>query len=96
MEERQKVEVAFDPLDMNNYRVDKLPKMKKSAFETWMQRLGGPLAIIAFVLIYWFGNIGFIDNLDTAALATKAQKRLDVIGLEAFLKANYAMLAIFV
>ena len=96
MEERQKVEATFDPLDMNNYRVDKLPKMKKSAFETWMQRLGGPLAIIAFVLIYWFGNIGFIDNLDTAALATKAQKRLDVIGLEAFLKANYAMLAIFV
>ena len=42
---------AFDPLDMNNYRAEKLPKMQKSAFEKWLARLGGPLAILAFVLI---------------------------------------------
>lgn len=87
---------AFDPLDMNNYRVEKLPKMQKSGFEKWMARLGGPLALIAFVLIYWFSSIGFIDGLDPASLASKAQKRLDVIGLEDFLRSNYAMLAIFV
>lgn len=87
---------AFDPLDMNNYRIEKLPKMQKSSFETWMARLGGPLALIAFVIIYWFCNIGFIDNLDTTTLAVKAQKRLEVLGLDAFLRANYAMLAIFV
>ena len=34
-----------DPLDMNNYRLEKLPKMQKSGFEIWMARLGGPLAI---------------------------------------------------
>ena len=39
--------MAFDPLDMNNYKVEKLPKMQKSNFEIWMARLGGPLAIIA-------------------------------------------------
>ena len=44
---------TFDPLDMNNYKVEKLPKMQKSNFEKWMARLGGPLAIIAFVVIYW-------------------------------------------
>lgn len=87
---------AFDPLDMNNYRVEKLPKMEKSGFEKWMARLGGPIALIAFVLIYWFCSIGFIDNLDISTLASKAQKRLDVIGLEDFLRSNYAMLAIFV
>ena len=27
---------AFDPLDMNNYKAEKLPKMQKSKFETWM------------------------------------------------------------
>ena len=44
---------TFDPLDMNNYRIEKLPKMQKSSFEIWMARLGGPLAIIAFIVIYW-------------------------------------------
>lgn len=48
---------------MNNYRLEKLPKMQKSGFEIWMARLGGPLAILAFVLIYWSGHFGFIDSL---------------------------------
>ena len=42
---------VFDPLDMNNYKVEKLPKMEKSGFEKWMARIGGPLAILAFVLV---------------------------------------------
>ena len=53
----------FDPLDMNNYKIEKLPKMEKSAFEKWMARWGGPLAILAFILIYWVVDIPFIDNL---------------------------------
>ena len=87
---------AFDPLDMGNYKVEKLPKMQKSKFEVWMARLGGPLAIAAFVWICWFCHIGFIDNLDTSLLASTAQKRLDALGLAGFIRANYAMLAIFV
>ena len=87
---------AFDPLDMGNYKVEKLPKMQKSKFEIWMARLGGPLAIVAFVWICWFCHIGFIDNLDTGLLASTAQKRLDALGLDGFIRANYAMLAIFV
>ena len=85
----------FDPLDMNNYKIEKLPKMQKSKFEVWMARLGGPLALIAFVWICWFCHIGFIDNLDTGNLAATAQKRLGVLGPEGFIRANYAMLAIF-
>ena len=85
----------FDPLDMNNYKIEKLPKMQKSKFETWLSRLGGPLAIIVFVWICFFCHIGFIDNLDTSRLAATAQKRLDVLGVDGFLRANYAMLAIF-
>ena len=54
---------AFDPLDMNNYKIEKLPKMQKSTFEKWMARWGGPLAILAFVLVYWVVDIPFIDNL---------------------------------
>ena len=87
---------TFDPLDMNNYKIEKLPQMRKSKFEIWMARLGGPLAIVAFVWICWFCHIGFIDNLDSSGLAATAQKRLAAIGLDGFIRANYAMLAIFV
>ena len=85
----------FDPLDMNNYKVEKLPKMEKSGFEKWMARLGGPLAVLIFVLIYWVIDIPLFDNLDFSALSDKAQKRLAVIGEPAFIRACYAMLAIF-
>ena len=88
--------MAFDPLDMNNYKVEKLPKMQKSSFEKWMARLGGPLAIIAFVLIYWFSHIGFIDNLNPEMLTAKALKRCNEIGMDAFIRSNYAMFAIFI
>jgi len=77
----------FDPLDMNNYKVEKLPKMQKSGFEKWMARLGLPLSIIAFVLFMCFLKIPFIDNLEkvdlragkdsTLVLSEKGQKGYD-------------------
>jgi len=88
-------EQVFDPLDMNNYKVEKLPKMEKSGFEKWMARLGGPVAILLFILIYWVIDIPLFDNLDFSSLGEKAQKRLGVIGEENFIRACYAMLAIF-
>ena len=88
-------EQALDPLDMNNYKVEKLPKMEKSGFEKWMARLGGPIAAIVFVLIYWVIDIPLFDNLDFSGLSSKAQARLNVIGEAAFIRACYAMLAIF-
>ena len=63
MEQDNKKQAAFDPLDMNNYKIEKLPKMEKSTFEKWMARVGGPLAIVAFILVYWVVDIPFIDNL---------------------------------
>lgn len=89
-------EKVFDPLDMNNYKVEKLPKMQKSGFEKWMARLGGPLAILVFVLIYWLLDIGFLNDITADALTgDKAIKRLDTLGLADFIRSNYAMLAIF-
>ena len=90
-------EQVFDPLDMNNYKVEKLPKMEKSGFEKWMARLGGPLAILVFVLIYWVANIGFLDDITAEGLTgDKAIKRLkDVGGIVEFIRINYAMLAVF-
>ncbi len=92
-------EQVFDPLDMNNYKVEKLPKMQKSGFEKWMARLGGPIAVLVFVLIYWVLNIGFLDNITAESLnpdtCAKAVKRLGEVGLADFIRTNYAMLAIF-
>jgi hypothetical protein len=65
-------EQALDPLDMNNYKVEKLPKMEKSGFEKWMARLGGPLAVLIFVLIYWVVDIPLFDNINFAELSEKA------------------------
>ncbi|MGM9742029.1 MAG: SLC13 family permease [Candidatus Cryptobacteroides sp.] len=67
-EETNTPETRFDPLDMNNYKVEKLPKMQKSSFERWMALLGGPLAIIAFILFNWVIDIDF--------LATPAEKSM--------------------
>ena len=88
-------EQVFDPLDMNNYKVEKLPKMEKSGFEKWMARLGGPIAVLVFILIYWVIDIPLFDNMDFSGLSDKAQARLGVIGEAAFIRACYAMLAIF-
>lgn len=85
----------FDPLDLGNYKIEKLPQMQKSKLETWMAKLGLPLAIVVFVVIYWGCHIGFIDNLDPTSLTAKAAKRLGEIGMTDFLRSNYAMLAIF-
>jgi len=88
-------ETRFDPLDMNNYRIEKLPKLQKTGFERWMAVIGGPLAAIAFVYIYWFANIPFLDTFDITALGKESAKRFDELGAEGFSRINYAMLAIF-
>ncbi len=78
-----KEEQVFDPLDMNNYKVEKLPKMQKSGFEKWMARLGGPLAALVFVLLYWVVDIPFINNLDPSQLDKKAKARYETLCPEA-------------
>ena len=55
----------FDPLDLNNYKIEKLPKMQKSGFERFLQRIGAPLAVVAFILIYWVVDMPFINHIDT-------------------------------
>ncbi len=86
---------TFDILDMNNYRVEKLKKNKKIGFERWMEILGGPLSIITFILIYYFVDIPFLNNINPEILKDDAVKRFKDLGTESFTRANYAMLAIF-
>lgn len=99
-----KLEPGFDPLDMNNYRIEKLPQIKKTGVEKWMSIVGAPIAIISFILIYWFGNFDFLNqiNINPETIGESAMKRFkqlgdnDLIRTENFSRINYAMLAIFV
>ncbi len=86
----------FDPLDMNNYKVEKLKKAEKKGFEKSMEIFGGPLAILAFILIYYWADISFLNEINTDILKEDGIKRLKELGPEKFTRINYAMLAIFI
>lgn len=86
---------TFDPLDMNNYRVEKLKKTGKKGFEKWMEWLGGPLALLSFILIYFYADIPFLNHIKIEVLREDSIKRLKEIGIADFSRINYAMLGIF-
>ncbi|NOX17609.1 MAG: DASS family sodium-coupled anion symporter [Chlorobi bacterium] len=66
-------ENGYDPLDMNNYKVEKLPTREKSGFEKALSIIGGPLAIIAFVLIGYVVEIPFLQNINPEQLTSAAK-----------------------
>jgi anion transporter len=91
-----KVPAEFDPLDMSNYSVEKFRAAEKKDFEKWLMKAGIPLAIIAFILIYWFADISFISHLNPAIMKAAGAARLKELGNAEFARISYAMLGIFV
>ncbi len=85
-----------DLFDMKNYRMDRLPIREKSKIETWLEFAGFPLALGLFILILFFLNIPFLENIDPSRLGKTAKAHFDTIGALSFSRANIAMLAIFV
>lgn len=85
-----------DILNMDNYRVEKLPKIEKSGFEKFLMKIGIPLSVLSFIILFFVVKIPFLDNIDITSLGKEASLRLKEIGTENFIRANYAMLAIFV
>ena len=87
----------FDPLDMHNYRVEKLPKREKSAFEKWLAIVGPILALAAFILIAITVKIPYLESITFAEIVSQtAKKSFEKIGLELFIQNNRYMLAIFI
>ncbi len=82
-------------LDMSNYRMEKLPVRKLTKVEKTLRIIGGPLAIIAFLLIMYI-DIPFLKNFNPETLSKSASSNFDTIGLLNFVQSNKAMLAIFV
>lgn len=88
---------VYDPLDMHNYRIEKLPKRAKSSIEKWLAILGAPLAILSFILFAWVIKVPFLQEIDPASLvSTAAKKAFDTLGEAGFIRSNEMMLAIFV
>jgi sodium-dependent dicarboxylate transporter 2/3/5 len=83
-------------LDMSNYRMEKLPKRELTKVEKVLAIIGGPLAIISFILIMFVFDISFLKNFNVESLSKSALKNFNEIGLVNFIQSNRAMLAIFV
>ena len=86
----------FDPLDMRNYRIDKLPKRKKGSIEKWLTIIGPPLAIVLFILFAFVLNLPFLQHIDPSHLTEDAKKVFDKIGPAAFSRNNIMLLGIFI
>lgn len=85
----------IDPLDMHNYRIEKLPKRSKSSVEKFLANLGIPLAVIGFVLIYFVFQPAYLLSINPETLSGYALKIYEKMGAVEFSRINIAMLAIF-
>ena len=92
MDENTKV---ANPLDMSNYNINKLPKREIKGFELMLRKVGGALAAIIFIYIYFFSDFDFLKNIDPDQLSAHARDLYNQIGPEAFRLKNVGMLAIF-
>ncbi len=84
-----------DPLDMQQYRIEKLPKRTKSGFEKWLAAAGPWLALAAFILLGFVFHPSFLQNINPDQLSDEARKIFDKVGKAAFIRSNIWMLAIF-
>ena len=86
----------YDPLDMSNYNLNKLPKREIKGFELFLRKIGGPLAALAFIYLYFFSDFGFLNNIDPATLTGRAREVFDEVGPVIFRSMNIGMMAIFI
>ncbi|MDD5696093.1 MAG: anion permease, partial [Bacteroidales bacterium] len=96
MEDNKPRQAVYDPLDMHQYRIEKLPKREKSKVEKWLAILGPLLALIAFIVFGFFTHLPFLTDIDPAGLISEeAKKAFEKLGPIAFSRSNHLMLAIF-
>ena len=88
-------ENGYNPLDMSNYHLNKLPKRERSKFERIMIYAGAPIAVLVFIVLNFFAKLDFLHHIDPSTLSEKALNVYNSIGPEAFTATNISMLAIF-
>ncbi|MCK5221166.1 MAG: sodium:sulfate symporter, partial [Candidatus Aminicenantes bacterium] len=85
----------LDLLNMKHYRMEKLQNKEKSRIEKLIALSGGPLAIMAFIIIMFFIKFPFLQNIDPSILGKASRSIFDQVGSITFTKMNIAMLAVF-
>lgn len=85
-----------DPLDMSNYHLNQLPRKIASPFENYMAKIGGPLAILVFIILNYFVDFNFLRNFDPSLLTKDAKAIFDAVGADAFHSKNVSMFAVFI
>ena len=87
---------TFDPLDMMNYRIERLPKREKGPIERWLAAAGPFLAAAAFILFAYVFQFSFLHAVQSSDLVTDAAKTaFKQLGAERFIRTNEYMLAVF-
>ena len=86
---------GFDPLDMHNYRIEKLPKRSKSKLAKLLAIGGIPVSIGAFLYFGFLADLSFLHDIDPTLLAESARKSLEKAGPALFSRHNHLMLGIF-
>lgn len=85
-----------DLLDMRNYRMEDLPVRSKRGIERRLSQVGGPLALLVFLLFGAVLEVPFLQHLTADQLTSAGAKaELAARGSVAFSEANGWMLAIF-
>ncbi len=86
----------YDPLDMKNYRIERLPKRQKTRFEKWLALSGPFLAVAAFILFGFLIKLAFLQDIDPTQLVSEpAKTAYDKLGSLGFTRSNELMLGIF-
>ena len=92
---RNETAAADDPLDMGQYRIDRLPARQRSSVEVWMARAGIPLSIVAFILFGYLWTPQWLLAFDPSILPDQAAAVLEEVGRDELIRRNAFMLAIF-
>ena len=86
----------IDPLDMKNYRIERLPKREKGSIERWLAAAGPFLAAASFILFAYVFQFSFLHAVQSSDLVTDAAKTaFKQFGAERFIRNNEYMLAVF-
>ncbi len=90
--------MSYNPeiLNLNNYRVEKMPVRSRNKFEKWLQIIGIPLAIITYFLFFFVIDFSFLTQINPETLSKDASEIYKKIGAIQFSYTNKAMFAIFV
>lgn len=93
--EKEEKNIEANPLDMSSYNINKLPKRELTEFTLILRKVGAILAVLTFILIYFFSDFAFLNNINPDMLTAHARNLYNEVGAAEFQSKNVGMLAIF-